>query len=70
MIPKLIHVQVSKLSSMSMGKMIPVLIDIFRKDTNRRIKGSPKYMNFSDANPNSLEDKSRQRVCFEKFIYF
>lgn len=45
-----------------MREMALYLIDIFRKSISQRIQASPEYMNFRDANPNSLEGKLRQIV--------
>lgn len=64
--PQTIHIQVPKLSSMPVKKMISVLMAIFRKSISQRSQANPKYMNFRDATCNSSEGTSRQIVWFEK----
>lgn len=64
------HNRVPKFSSMSMRKIFPAVTDIFRNSISQSIRASPEYLNFCDANPNSLKSMLRQIVWFENSIYF
>src|SRR3712207_8545298 len=49
----------TEIYTLSLHDALPIYI--FRKNTSQRIPASPKYLNFSHANHNSVEGKSRDR---------